>query len=182
MFAADLSEQSYAVFCLVNDFAININTLRNETLAKTIYRTVLVPYPTHLHCCFAVLPADSLISWDTHRPVRLRLDGPHGLPDLPPRTVPEILDSVAHKHPDHTAMKIKRFGVWREWSYADTIAEVRTAAAGLLSLGLRRYGGVGILGPNCPEWFVSSAAAIYAGGLSVGIYATNRPEVSPQHT
>ncbi len=56
--------------------------------------------------------------------------------------------------------------------------EVRTAAKAFHALGLERHCGVGILGPNCPEWVMSSAAAAFAGGLSVGIYPTNSPEVT----
>lgn len=34
-----------------------------------------------------------------------------------PRTVPEMLDAAAAKHPDRVAVKIKRDGQWREWNY-----------------------------------------------------------------
>ena len=33
------------------------------------------------------------------------------------------------------------------------------------------------MAPNCPEWFLSSWASIFAGGLSAGIYYTNAPDV-----
>jgi len=33
----------------------------------------------------------------------------------------------------------------------------------LCQLGLERYRGVGIIGFNSPEWFVSDLAAIFAG-------------------
>jgi len=42
-------------------------------------------------------------------------------------------------------------------------------------LGLEPYHGVGILGFNAPEWIISDLGAIFAGGLAVGIYATNSP-------
>ena len=45
---------------------------------------------------------------------------------------------------------------------------------GFLRLGLERQSAVGIMGANCPEWFISSVAAIFAGGLSCGVYTTNR--------
>jgi long-chain-fatty-acid--CoA ligase ACSBG len=43
-------------------------------------------------------------------------------------------------------------------------------------LGLRRHHAVGILGHNAPEWHLSSIAAVVAGGLATGIYATNSQE------
>ncbi len=61
------------------------------------------------------------------------------------------------------------------------MSDVRTVAKAFQSLGLSRFHGIGVLGPNCPEWFLSSAGAIYGGGLSVGIYATNSPEVTNSH-
>jgi len=36
-----------------------------------------------------------------------------------------------------------------------------------LQLGLERYHGVGIIGFNSPEWFISDLAAIFAGLVNV---------------
>jgi len=36
-----------------------------------------------------------------------------------------------------------------------------------LQLGLERYHGVGIIGFNSPEWFISDLAAIFAGFVTV---------------
>ena len=33
------------------------------------------------------------------------------------------------------------------------------------------------MGANSPEWFISSVADIFAGGLSCGIYTTNSPDI-----
>ena len=35
---------------------------------------------------------------------------------------------------------------------------------------------VGIMAPSCPEWYLSSWGAIFAGGLPAGIYYTNSPD------
>lgn len=43
-------------------------------------------------------------------------------------------------------------------------------------MGLEQYHGVGIIGFNSPEWFISDLAAIFAGGFATGIYTTNSPE------
>ena len=40
-------------------------------------------------------------------------------------------------------------------------------------MGLRPGESVGIIGDNCPEWVLADMAVQCAGGVSVGIYATN---------
>jgi len=40
-------------------------------------------------------------------------------------------------------------------------------------LGLERFGAVGILGFNSPEWFISDIAAIFAGGKLFITYIHN---------
>jgi len=42
------------------------------------------------------------------------------------------------------------------------VAEIRTIVL-FCQLGLETFGGVGIIGFNSPEWFISDLAAIYAG-------------------
>ena len=54
---------------------------------------------------------------------------------------------------------------------------MRTAAKAFIKLGLARHYTVGIIGFNAPEWFIAQAGAIFAGGLSCGIYTTNSPQV-----
>ena len=55
--------------------------------------------------------------------------------------------------------------------------KIQTTAKGFVKLGLEESHAVGIMAPNCPEWFLSSWASIFAGGLSAGIYYTNAPDV-----
>ncbi len=69
---------------------------------------------------------------------------------------------------------VKRDGVWMEWTYKEYYDEARTVAKAFISLGLERNCSVGILGFNSPEWFISQMGAIFAGGISTGIYTTNR--------
>ena len=42
--------------------------------------------------------------------------------------------------------------------------------------GLEASGGVGLLGFNSAEWFISYFGCIMGGGLATGIYSTNCPE------
>ena len=51
------------------------------------------------------------------------------------------------------------------------------AAKAFIKLGLKESHAVGIMAPNCPEWFLSSWASIFSGGLSAGIYYTNSADI-----
>ena len=46
-----------------------------------------------------------------------------------------------------------------------------------MTLGLDRFGAVAVMSANSPEWHISSLGAIFAGGISSGIYTTSSPEV-----
>ena len=47
----------------------------------------------------------------------------------------------------------------------------------MVVLGLQPLNAVGIMSSNNPQWFLSSMGAIFAGGLSTGIYTTNTPVI-----
>ncbi|XP_065885757.1 long-chain-fatty-acid--CoA ligase ACSBG2-like [Dysidea avara] len=60
--------------------------------------------------------------------------------------------------------------------YADYKKLVYDVAKSFHKLGLESHHGVGILGFNSVEWFASSLGAVFAGGLSTGMYTTSSPE------
>ena len=47
----------------------------------------------------------------------------------------------------------------------------------MIALGLKERNAVAIMARNCPEWFVTSYGAIFAGGIHCGIYQTSSPEI-----
>ena len=51
-------------------------------------------------------------------------------------------------------------------------------AKGFIALGLHETHGVAIMAANCPEWFATSYASIFAGGIPCGIYPTSSPEIA----
>jgi len=84
------------------------------------------------------------------------------------------------KFPNRRALAVedkKTLKVWKFWTYQEYLEEVKTIARGFIKLGLERFHGVGILGFNSPEWFISDLGAIYAGGFAVGICTTNSLDV-----
>ncbi|XP_012276951.1 very long-chain-fatty-acid--CoA ligase bubblegum [Orussus abietinus] len=95
-----------------------------------------------------------------------------------PMSVPGLLMKIAKQCPNQIAL-VSRAGVdgrKTTYTYRQYETEVRVVAKAFIKLGLKRHHSVCILGFNCPQWFISDLAAIYAGGFAVGIYTTNSPE------
>jgi long-chain-fatty-acid--CoA ligase ACSBG len=122
-----------------------------------------------------VLPATSLMSWTRDVPVQLRMADSGPLAEKP-ITVMTVLRLTAEKYPNHPALASKVDGVWQKISYREYHEYVQLAAKGFIKLGLEMYHGVGIIGFNSAEWFISDLAAIFAGGFATGIYTTNSPD------
>ncbi|CAB4064572.1 ACSBG [Lepeophtheirus salmonis] len=51
--------------------------------------------------------------------------------------------------------------------------DIKLTAKAFIKLGLDPFYTVCIYSFNCPEWFISNLGAIFAGGLSAGLYPTN---------
>jgi long-chain-fatty-acid--CoA ligase ACSBG len=65
---------------------------------------------------------------------------------------------------------------WVERNWEEYYNEVKTLAAALLTLGLKRHECVNIIGFNSRAWVLSDLATIFAGGIVTGIYSTNGPD------
>ncbi|XP_029439096.1 long-chain-fatty-acid--CoA ligase ACSBG2-like isoform X2 [Rhinatrema bivittatum] len=122
-----------------------------------------------------VAPADDL--WTTRRDgvVRLRVEQT-GPGSEPPLTMHQLFRQTVQRYGDRPALATRRDGRWETITYLQYYQDCRAAAKGFLKLGLEPFHGVGIMGFNCMEWFISDIAAIMAGGFAVGIYTTNSPE------
>ena len=123
-----------------------------------------------------VLPAEDYISWDTKTPVKIHM-GESAPANQEPIRIQTMLKQTAEKYPDHLALTIKRDGVWKNWTYRQYLDQVERVGKAFHALGLKRHQGVGIMATNSPEWYISSLATIFAGGISSGIYLTNSPEM-----
>ena len=70
-------------------------------------------------------------------------------------------------------MRQKEFGIWREWTWAQTAQAVREIGDGLLSLGLQPGQCASILSNTVVEWVLADVAVLSCGGVSNGIYPTD---------
>ena len=91
-------------------------------------------------------------------------------------TVMEEIKKTVDSSGDKIALKTKIDGEWKEITWKEYYDQVRTTARAFIALGLEKGKGLNILGDNCPKWFFSDLAGIFAGAVPGGIYTTNSPE------
>ena len=77
-------------------------------------------------------------------------------------------------------MREKLFGVWREFTWAETWDLVETAAHGLLSLGVGKGDRVAIHSEDRHEWVILDLAAVAVRAVTVGLYPTS-PVAEVEH-
>lgn len=111
---------------------------------------------------------------DPQQDVDIRLG--EGAAGREPVTVGDALRRTARAVPDKVALRVKREGVWKEWTWAQYDADASRVAQSLIALGVKEREVVAILGFNSPEWVFSWAGAAMIGCLGTGIYATNNSD------
>jgi len=92
------------------------------------------------------------------------------------QTVMERFEKTVAAHGDQPALKHKRDGRWKTITWKDYQTRVLTTAKAFMALGLEAGKAVNILANNCPQWFISDLAGIFAGAVPGGIYTTSSPE------
>jgi long-chain acyl-CoA synthetase len=90
-------------------------------------------------------------------------------------TLPQIIKSNRAKWGGRTAMCMKMFGVWHQYTWQDYYDNVKYLSLGMISLGLQRNDVVAIIGDNEPQWFWAEFAAQAAGAIGTGIYVDSIP-------
>ncbi|OGO17454.1 MAG: long-chain fatty acid--CoA ligase [Chloroflexi bacterium RBG_16_48_8] len=91
-------------------------------------------------------------------------------------TLPKnFLDRVQRYGEKKIAMRKKEFGIWREYTWADSFQHVKYFCLGLVSLGLERGNKVCIIGDNDPEFYWAELAVQSAGSVSIGIFTDSIP-------
>jgi long-chain acyl-CoA synthetase len=88
-------------------------------------------------------------------------------------SLPARLLQLADERPAAVAMRHKRRGVWREWTWAEYADWVARAAAGLRALGVGPGDRIAVHAENRPEWVVADLAAQGIGAQTMGVYPTS---------
>uniref|UniRef100_A0A673A5U3 Long-chain-fatty-acid--CoA ligase ACSBG2 n=1 Tax=Sphaeramia orbicularis TaxID=375764 RepID=A0A673A5U3_9TELE len=140
-------------------------------------QTVSAQRPDSLSVAAAAVGAEPQGLWTSQgdAEVKLRM-GESGMAAEAPLTIHQMFTSAVERFGGFTALSWKDGEQMKTMNYEEYYQTCRTAAKSFLKLGLQRYHGVGILGFNSVEWFISDIGAILAGGFAVGIYTTNSPE------
>lgn len=122
--------------------------------------------------------SDHLPTWTTDPNVVTKIQmGNDGIAAMGLLTIPELFKQTVAEYSQKTALVYEdSFHTWKSVTYNQYYAKVEHVAKVFIKLGLQPRHSVGVLGPNCPEWFYSELAAICAGGLAAGIYTTNSAE------
>ena len=86
-------------------------------------------------------------------------------------TFPKLLIRNAVMFAGRPAMRHKDLGIWRTWTWAQMLEEVRAFSVGLMELGLKRGDKIAVIGNNRPRLYWAMCAAQALGAVPVPIYA-----------
>jgi long-chain acyl-CoA synthetase len=88
-------------------------------------------------------------------------------------TTPRVFIDTVDRHGNQVALRYKALGLWHDMSWTSYFNKARALSLALMEMGLEKGDCVAIIGDNCPEWVLADMGIQCAGGVSVGIYATN---------
>ncbi|MEU5191436.1 AMP-dependent synthetase/ligase [Streptomyces klenkii] len=88
----------------------------------------------------------------------------------------DLIRRNAAQRPDVAVIGRKTGGRWEDVTAAGFLAEVRTAAKGLIASGVRPGDRVGLMSRTRYEWTLLDFAIWSAGGVTVPVYETSSPE------
>jgi long-chain acyl-CoA synthetase len=100
------------------------------------------------------------------------LQGGEVPPTLDPSldTIPKNFLATARRRGSRVAMRKKRYGIWQEFTWAESLEHVQNFCQGLLSLGIERGSKIAIIGENDPQYYWAEYAAQAAGLVTVGMF------------
>ncbi len=88
-------------------------------------------------------------------------------------SLPAKLFEHAQIRSNNVAIRHKKFGIWREFTWGEYFDIVKSVSFGLYELGVREGDKVAIHSENRPEWVFADLGAQTLGSVSVGIYPTS---------
>ncbi len=92
------------------------------------------------------------------------------------RSIPELFNDKADAEGRTVAIRFKRDGVFRSFTWREYRDEVRKVAAGLRQRGLDSGEPIALMGDVCIEYLLADLAATFIGAVPCGIYPTSSPD------
>jgi long-chain acyl-CoA synthetase len=87
------------------------------------------------------------------------------------KTITEMFERSAKEYPNRVMSKIKRGGVWREYTFGEVLGYVRKIAEYLKEKGIKKGDFVALVSENRPEWGWGYLAIQWAGGTVIPLDA-----------
>ena len=117
------------------------------------------------------------ILWTTEKNVELPIFmQKEGYGSMKPQTFIEMFEEVVNADPSFESLNFESEGKWQFYTLAQYRDHSIKFARALISLGIKQYAAVNIMGFNSPRWFISFVGSVYANCVPVGIYLTNNEE------
>jgi long-chain acyl-CoA synthetase len=88
------------------------------------------------------------------------------------KSIPQLFLDKVQRFENDPAFFYKKNGIYREVTWGAYRNRVKDFCLGLISLGLEKGERVAFMGDTCPEYFIGDLAALCAGAVTYGIYAT----------
>ena len=82
-------------------------------------------------------------------------------------TIIDFVEHYSHKYPNHTYLREKVDGAWKELTQEQTRNEAYRIGAGLMSLGLKKGDRIALLSESRAMWILAELGAMYAGATDV---------------
>jgi long-chain-fatty-acid--CoA ligase ACSBG len=109
----------------------------------------------------------------------------------PSKTIIEVMELAAKKHPTKIALRTENMPAlkkgekapeplpleqWQSWTWKSYLSDTRKMAKALMKVGHVQHDAVNVFGFNSPQWFISQMGTVFAGGKVAGIYPSDTPE------
>ncbi len=96
------------------------------------------------------------------------------------RTSVQMIAAHSLRTPNKVAIRQKKFGIWREITWANLHKIIGHLGAGMIEIGINPGKKIGILAENRQEWVITQFAIQSIGATVVGMYPTS-PAVEIDH-
>jgi long-chain acyl-CoA synthetase len=90
---------------------------------------------------------------------------------MEPVTLPQhLLRQVGVQPQNKVALRQKEFGIWNEFTWPESYAQIEALALGLIALGMQRGDHVAIVGDNDRQYLWAYLGVLALGGVQVGLF------------